>query len=178
MSIDPSNFDASFEIINDSLSEHHCFGCGDLNPNGLMLRFRKLAVDEGVWARFTPTRAHEGYLGMVHGGILSTMLDEAMSWAITSAGDLGVTAKMEVAFRKPASIGEPLVVVGSVDARHRKLIDVRGRLYRESDYTVVAESEARFMVVSPEQAAAWREEYRADESSTFGRAASGNTAPQ
>lgn len=178
MSIDPANFNDSSEIINGSLSDHHCFGCGDLNPHGLLLRFRELAMDEGVWASFTPTRAHEGYLGMVHGGILSTMLDEAMSWAITSAGDLGVTAKMEVAFRKPVSIGEPLVVVGAVSARRRKLIDVRGQVFRRSDCTVAAEAEARFMVVSPEQAAAWREEYQADDRSAFGRAASSSIAPQ
>ncbi|MFW6074114.1 MAG: PaaI family thioesterase [Chloroflexota bacterium] len=171
MTIDLAALDTAAEVINDSLSDHHCFGCGDLNPSGLQLRFRLLPNDDGVWARFSPDRGHEGYLGMVHGGILSTMLDEAMSWAITTSGALGVTARMEVAFRQPASVGDELIVVGQVQDRRRRLIDVRGSIYRVSDHGLIADAEARFMKVSSEQAAAWRSAYRADASSAFGRAA-------
>lgn len=172
MPIDPVNFDTNAEVINLELTDHHCFGCGDQNPIGLQLRFRKLIYEDGVWSSFTPSRLHEGYLGMVHGGILSTVLDEAMSWAITASGDLGVTAKLEVAFKKPASVDESLLVIGLVERRRRRLIDVRGQVLRASDYEVIAQSEARFMVVSPEQAEAWRDGYKADDASTFGRAAS------
>jgi uncharacterized protein (TIGR00369 family) len=163
-------FDPSTPPINEALVDHHCFGCGNMNPIGLQLRFRRPEAG-GVWATFTPEREHEGYLGMTHGGILSTILDEAMSWAITADGDLGVTARMNLTFRQPARIGEELRVVARVTKRRGRLIDAEAELVNAASGQTIASAEARFLRVSPEQAATWREGYGAPESSAFGRAA-------
>lgn len=169
-----SPFDRSAPIINDSLTDHHCFGCGDRNPIGLQLRFREIRSASGVWAEFTPNRDHEGYLGMVHGGILATMLDEAMSWAVTNSGAIGVTGRMETAFRRPATLNRKLIVIGRVEQLRRRVIEVSGEIRDHATDDVVAEATARFVRVSPEQAQAWQESYRAGADTIFGRAARGS----
>lgn len=164
------DFDPSAPAINEALVDHHCFGCGNMNPIGLQLRFRKLEAG-GVWASFTPEREHEGYLGMTHGGILSTILDEAMSWAITDAGDLGVTARMNLTYRQPARIGAELRVVARVTNRRGRVIDAEAELVTAAGGETIARAGGRFLRVSQEQAATWREGYAAPESSVFGQAA-------
>lgn len=167
-------FDVTIPAINDDTIDHHCFGCGNRNPAGLRLRFRPLA-DGGVWATFTPTPAHEGYMGMTHGGILSTILDEAMSWAVTHAGDLGVTARMALIFRKPVRLGQEIRVLAWVVGRKARAVDTRAEARDADTGVVLAEAEGRFMRVTPEQAVAWREAYGGQiDDSTFGAAARRN----
>ena len=167
-------FDASVPAINDDTIDHHCFGCGNQNPSGLRLRFRTMS-DGGVWADFEPTRNHEGYMGMTHGGILSTVADEAMSWAVTHAGDLGVTARMSLAFRRPVRLGQGIRVLAWVVSRKARAIDTRAELRDVETSELLATAESRFMRVTPAQAAAWREAYgdQIDESA-FGAAARRN----
>ncbi len=164
-------FDLDQPIINDSTVEHYCFGCGNLNPIGLKLRFRPLE-DESIWADFTPGREYEGYLGMTHGGILSTILDEAMSWAITYRGDIGVTARMTVTFRNPASVGEPLRVIGRVTQARKRVFEAEAELQNQRTGSIIAKAEARFIRVSKQQAAEWMDAYGPAVSGTaFGDAA-------
>jgi uncharacterized protein (TIGR00369 family) len=165
-------FDPALPPINETDVEHYCFGCGRLNPHGLVLRFRRRAGG-GIWADFTPKRTHEGYLGMTHGGILATIADEAMSWAITDSGEIGVTAKMSLTFRRPASVGEPLRVVGTIVRARSRAFDARAEITAINSGEVVAEAEARFFRVSTDQAQAWRDAYGADgDTSSFGAAMS------
>lgn len=163
-------FDPSFPALNETDVEHYCFGCGKLNPHGLVLRFRRRAGG-GIWADFTPQRVHEGYLGMTHGGILATVVDEAMSWAITDGGEIGVTAKMSLTFRRPARVGEALRVVGQVSGARSRAIDAQASIIVIESGELVAEAEARFIKVSSEQAQEWRDAYGAEgDSSPFGEA--------
>lgn len=167
-------FDASVPAINDDTIDHHCFGCGNQNPAGLKLRFRPLA-DGGVWANFSPTRDHEGYMGMTHGGVLSTILDEAMSWAVTHAGDLGVTARMSLAFRRPVRLGKQIRVLAWVTGRKARAIDTRSEVRDVETGELLASAEGRFMRVMPEQAAAWHAAYGDQiDDSAFGAAARRN----
>lgn len=115
-------FDESAPTINEAVSDHACFGCGSQNPIGLGLQFRRLP-DGRVWTSFTPAKEYEGYFGMTHGGIISTVLDEVMSWAITVAGEFGVTARMSVTFRQPARVGHPLRAIGEVTGRRGRAIE-------------------------------------------------------
>lgn len=163
-------FDPSLPAMNETEVEHYCFGCGRQNPHGLLLRFRRRAGG-GVWVDFTPQRVHEGYLGIMHGGILATIADEAMSWAVTDEGDIGVTARMSLAFRRPARVGETLRAVGSVISRRGRAIDAEAHVYTIAGDELVAEANARFIRVSAEQAREWRDSYGAEEDgSVFGEA--------
>ena len=94
----------------NSADDHYCFGCGRLNPNGLYLHFYPLDDESGIWAPFTPLREHEGYMGMVHGGIISTILDEVMTVALParSGGDRAALDR----YRKPVEVGVPTRAIG------------------------------------------------------------------
>jgi uncharacterized protein (TIGR00369 family) len=145
----------------DVRSDHGCFGCGRLNPHGLRLRFVQTAPAE-VSADFTPRPEDEGFAGVVHGGIVTTLLDEAMAWAAFAADAWVVTARLEVRFRRRVEVGEPVRTVGRViDARGR-LVQTEGRIERIADGAILAQATGAFVRVQPEQAAAWRAQYLSD----------------
>ena len=92
--------------------DDYCFGCGASNPEGLRLRFD---VDEGrrsAEATFKPRPEHQGYAGVTHGGIIATLLDEAMLKLCWELGIPAVTARLEVEIKKPVPVGEELRVRG------------------------------------------------------------------
>ena len=131
VNIDPRNIDM-------------CFACGKNNPIGLKLKLRQ----EGnkVLADFTPTEHHQGWAGMVHGAIILTLLDEAMSWAAIYQGLVTITAKMESRWRRPAKVGEPLVVSASIIRNTRRLVEAEG-VVSLKDGTIVAEGTSVMWVV-------------------------------
>ena len=136
----------------NTATDHGCFGCGEQNPIGLRLQFHR--IGDEVQANFTPKKAHEGYAAMMHGGIVSTLLDEAMSWAVIDRGHLAVTAKMEIEFKRPVPVAEPLLVIGRVERDRRRLVEAAGELRSESG-DLLATAHALFMRVSDEQQRAW-----------------------
>jgi uncharacterized protein (TIGR00369 family) len=153
---DADRFDPPIPL--DVRSDHGCFGCGRLNPHGLRLRFVQTAPAE-VSAEFLPLREHEGFAGVVHGGIVTTLLDEAMAWAAFAADAWVVTARIDVRFRRPVVVDEPVRVIGRVvDARGR-LVQTAGRVERVIDGAILAEATGTFVRVPSEQEAAWRAQY-------------------
>jgi acyl-coenzyme A thioesterase PaaI-like protein len=121
-----------------------CFACGKDNPVGLKLKI----VKDGDEARgeFTISDLYQGWRGYVHGGIIFTILDEAMAYAFFPE-IRGVTAKTEVRIRQPVPIGVPLVVTGRVIKKTRKLFTTAAEITLE-DGTVLAESTAQVYVVN------------------------------
>ena len=91
----------------DELSGH-CFGCGPNNPEGLHLQF---AIDQDTHSAETSVTLDERYQGApgyVHGGIIATLLDEAMSKLNRPLGVLAMTRQMDVSYLKPAPIGSEM----------------------------------------------------------------------
>ncbi len=83
--------------------DHNCFACGPANPYGLHMRFS--ANEDTVVSRLTVPDHLRGWSTMVHGGIISTILDEIMSWAaIHLLKKIIVTRSMTVDFKKPIHI--------------------------------------------------------------------------
>ena len=96
----------------DDSPRHWCYGCGDRNPEGLQIVFE---VDGNrVSGRFQARETHRGWPGLAHGGIAAAALDEAMGWATWAAGALSMTARMEVKYRRPLTLGEELLVTAQV----------------------------------------------------------------
>jgi len=143
----------------NSADDHYCFGCGRLNPYGLHLHFYPLDDDGGIWAPFTPRREHEGYMGMVHGGIISTILDEVMAWSLYRRNVWAVTGRLSISFRKPVEVGVQTRAIGRLVADRGRLLDVTGTLVREADGVILAEAQAVFARVPERQAEAWRDRY-------------------
>ena len=123
--------------------QHWCFACGQLNPGGMHLDF-EVARDRAE-ARYTAERRHQGYDGLLHGGVVTALLDEAMGWAIFHQGIWGVTARINVSFRLGVPVGEELRVVGEVTRDRGRLIETHGTLSRAGDETVLAEADATFL---------------------------------
>ncbi len=119
----------------------NCFVCGDKNDIGLKLDFYE--KDGKARAEFTPTKNFEGYKDILHGGILSTLLDEVMIKSILAKEILTVTSQIEVKFKKPAVIGEKLIIEGEITGERSRLILTEGKVFRE-DGTVVAEAKGKF----------------------------------
>jgi acyl-coenzyme A thioesterase PaaI-like protein len=138
-------------------SDHHCFGCGAQNPIGLHLAFS--VTDEGVTAEFIPGVDHQGFADVVHGGIISTVLDEAMAWAIAADGLWALTGEMRVRFRRALHVGEPATVRGAVKAVRGRLVTATATLTSDAGGAPIATAQATFMRVDPETEAAWRERY-------------------
>jgi acyl-coenzyme A thioesterase PaaI-like protein len=91
---------------------HNCFACGTLNTNGLQLR---LHMEPGrSWTELRLDRRFEGWDGIAHGGIVCTILDEVMAWALVAQDNWGVTARLNVAFRRPVLVGHPIRADGWV----------------------------------------------------------------
>lgn len=150
-------------------SDHACFGCGDQNPIGLHLHFEPTA--DGVEALFVPGPEHQGFEDVIHGGIISTVLDEAMAWAIADSGLWAVTGEIRVRFRLPLRIEERASVTARVTGFRRNVVMTSAELARVDGLVLIATASATFVRVSADVEAAWRARYLHDE-----RIASG-TAP-
>ena len=125
-----------------------CFGCGKDNPIGLKLHFRwdgKVARGE-----FTPGKHHQGWVDVVHGGIINSLLDEAMSYAAIFHGSYCITARMETRLKRPARVGEPLVITSSVTRNTKRLIEAQANISLK-DGTVVAEGKATMFVLAKKE---------------------------
>ena len=116
-----------------------CFACGEKNRIGLKLRIEGNSSE--VSTKFLPKAEHEGWEGILHGGIIATLLDEVLAWICVKNGIDALTAKISIRYRSPARIGEEI-------SAHAKLLEIRGRSIkgraevRSTDGRIIAEAEA------------------------------------
>jgi acyl-coenzyme A thioesterase PaaI-like protein len=119
--------------------------------HGLALSLHVDTATGNVSTRFTPLPHHVGFEGVIHGGILATVLDEAMVWAATwSQKRFCLAAEMTVRFRAPAQVGEELLCETRIDVSRSKLVTTTGTLTR-ADGTVVAEASGKYIPLSAER---------------------------
>lgn len=123
-----------------------CFVCGAANPFGLNLEFT--AADGWVTARYRPRREHSGFQDTVHGGLISTVLDEAMVWGIGAAlGRFAYCAELTVRFLKPVQPGVDYLVMGRlVDNRKDRLLLAEAEL-RDAGQTVRAKAAGKYIPI-------------------------------
>jgi acyl-coenzyme A thioesterase PaaI-like protein len=116
-----------------NLEGQTCFGCGADNPLGLHMEFR--TDGQRVYSFVTVPPSMAGWDQTVHGGILSTILDEIMGWSVIYLlGKIGVTKSMTVEFMKPVQIGKPLTVIGAIgEILSERQVVVTGEIYSDSE---------------------------------------------
>ncbi len=122
-----------------------CLVCGLENRAGLRARFYEL--DDGELAGvFTPSEEHQSYPGRLHGGIVSTILDETMGRAVrlTQPDAWGVTAELTVRFRRPVPLAEEVRVVGRVTRDTSRVFEGTAEVIL-GDGTVAAEATGRYV---------------------------------
>jgi uncharacterized protein (TIGR00369 family) len=96
----------------NTLALHNCFGCAKKNPIGLALEF-ELIGDE-VICEWLPTANYQGFEGMLHGGIISTIMDEVGAWTVQLIlKTAGVTSELNVKYLKPVRISNGPIKVRS-----------------------------------------------------------------
>ncbi|WP_339433643.1 MULTISPECIES: PaaI family thioesterase [unclassified Pseudomonas] len=139
--------------MNDTLVEEsgvtsNCFGCSEQNDIGLKLVFDD-GVDE-VSARVSLDRQYESYPGIVHGGIVSTVLDEAMGRAImVFTGKMAVTMGLRVRFISICESFAEYRVEGKIVSITGSMIKAEARLLTQTG-DLVALGEASWIVIEPE----------------------------
>ncbi len=118
-----------------------CFACGKNNSFGLKLKF-SLHKDHTLTAEFLPGKEHQGFKNLVHGGIMSLILDEAMANLNWKMGIPTLTAHLEVRFKAPAKIGEKLFCRASVITEGKKIVYNEAYLSKDNS-KVVAVAKAK-----------------------------------
>lgn len=115
--------------------DHRCFACGRLNEEGLRLRF-DYPEPGRCRAEFVPGQKFQGWHGILHGGIISTLLDEGFAHALggpdRGSGQAAVTAEMTVRFKKPARIGQKIILEGRVVSVEKRVIQCESVLRDEA----------------------------------------------
>ncbi|MHB8571361.1 MAG: PaaI family thioesterase [Candidatus Dormibacteria bacterium] len=130
-----------------------CFVCGPSNRSGLRLRFERHG--DMIRTEFIGTEEHQGWPGVVHGGILSSLLDETLGRAAALSGTWTVTGRLEVRFRRPLRLGETATVSARLDRAGGRALAASGQVTLAGG-VVVADARA-LMVPVPEAIAreAW-----------------------
>jgi uncharacterized protein (TIGR00369 family) len=151
--VSPADASATSEAASTSMQPlthgalHNCFGCGQDNESGLRLEFSVDAQHQVHCTARIPER-FQGPPGYVHGGIIATLLDEAMSKANRQFGVVAMTRQMEVEYLKPVPVDTPIKITG----RHLR---VSGRKHHceaeitSEDGTVLAQGRALFVAIDP-----------------------------
>jgi uncharacterized protein (TIGR00369 family) len=128
--------------------DHMCFGCSPVNPSGLQMKF--FTDETTVFSRITIPEHLCGWSNLVHGGVLSTILDEIMGWAaIYLLKRFILTKSITVEFLKP-------VYMGGVLEAESKLLEVEGKhqatmegVIFDAEGDVCARATADFAVFKP-----------------------------
>ncbi|MDW8326202.1 MAG: PaaI family thioesterase [Anaerolineales bacterium] len=140
-----------------------CFACGIENSFGLQLHFYDDGVEQ-VWADVTIRPHHQGFPGVAHGGVIAAILDEVGS-RVMMIGDgmrFGMTAKLDIRYRRPVPIEQPLRAVarrvrdrGRLVSAHAELRNLAGEVLAEAE-VLCAEIELEQLEMSSADRAGWR----------------------
>jgi uncharacterized protein (TIGR00369 family) len=117
-----------------------CFVCGRSNPVGLYMTFHDDGETE-VFSEYTVPAHYQGYPGIVHGGVVASMLDEVVA-RVSMIGDphhFMMSVKLQILYRQPVPTETPLRVVGRIVRLRGRLGKAEGRIYLP-DGTVACES--------------------------------------
>ncbi len=127
----------------------NCFGCSQDNPVGLQMKF--FAGKDKVVSDLVISPHLCGWNQFVHGGVLTTILDEVMSWsAMHFLKCMVVTKNIEIKFLKPALVDEPLQASGWIKKKtSRREVIMEGSIRDKAGKDCVR-AEAAFAILSPE----------------------------
>jgi uncharacterized protein (TIGR00369 family) len=112
----------------------YCFVCGPKNPIGLKLDF---SFDgRSIKTEFIPQKEHQGYMNIVHGGIISTLLDEVMVKLAIELGMPAVTAQMNIRLRKALKVGEKIIISAEILENTKRLLVACAKAITEDNVTI------------------------------------------
>lgn len=126
----------------------HCFACGKANPRGLHLDF-EYDTEGRAFAKVKLSADFAGYPGVIHGGIISTILDEVMANVVMHSGKMAFTAKLQVRYRMSLPVDTEVQAEGWIEMAKSRTISTKARLFGKEG--IYAEAEAIFMLPPDEK---------------------------
>jgi uncharacterized protein (TIGR00369 family) len=123
-----------------------CFVCGPRNPQGLKLEFRYDRNSGEVVSEVHFAEHFQGWHGVLHGGLISTVMDEIMIKAAAHNGYKCVTVELNVRFKNPAMLEKSFTVKGKVKEARKRLVFAEASM-TDSDNTTVATASGKFITV-------------------------------
>jgi uncharacterized protein (TIGR00369 family) len=128
-----------------------CFVCGESNPIGLRLRFE--TDGQKVQARFVPRAEHIGFKQTVHGGLVTTVLDEIMVWACAvRTRRFAFSAELNVRFLRPLRPGETAIATAELVANRRgRILETKAEL-RSENGALLATARGKYLPLKPAEA--------------------------
>jgi acyl-coenzyme A thioesterase PaaI-like protein len=136
--------------LNDTTDYQRCFVCGQRNPYGLHMHFR--LEDATIVSDFTPREEHQGFPGVIHGGIIAAVLDEALNRTsmLTDHPTWTMTGRLEVRYRRYVPYGPLLRVRASLESQRGRMVQAKGTLtLAEDEKVILAEGQGTFMALTP-----------------------------
>ena len=131
-----------------TLRRNYCFACGPDNPEGMQLKFHHDRRRRRFVSRFRLGRKYTGPPGHAHGGVIATILDEAMGKVNKLREVIAMTRSMEIEYLKPVPL-ERLLRVESWELRVRGRQHVNTAEIRNGRGRVLARGKATFLVIDP-----------------------------
>ena len=123
-----------------------CFGCGGDNAGGMKLTFEQDNVNRRIVGRFVLGERYQGGGGMAHGGIIATLLDEAMGKVCRFRDVRAVTAELTVEYLKPVSVAQEIIVEGHEAEQKGRNLFLVGEI-RNAEGLVLARGRGRFVIL-------------------------------
>jgi uncharacterized protein (TIGR00369 family) len=132
------------------LQKNFCFGCGKNNPSGMRLKFVHDEKLGGFVCRFRLSKRYTGPPGHAHGGIIATILDEAMGKVNRLRHVIALTSQMTVDYFKPVPLNQPLRVESrEVRVHGRRHINMAEIMNQKGE--VLARSQGKFIAIDPDR---------------------------
>jgi uncharacterized protein (TIGR00369 family) len=127
-----------------------CFGCGPRNPKGLQLSFSLAESGRSYVCHFTLDEHFSGPPGHAHGGIIATILDEAMGKALKLKNKVALTRQLQVEYLRPVPLHQPLVAEGHLVRMNGRALYNRAEI-RNAHGKVLARSRGKFLAIDAEK---------------------------
>ncbi len=119
-----------------------CFVCGKGNPHGLQMDFELNEAQRTITAKWVPDERYQGYDGIVHGGIIATLLDEGVAKLCYMLDLRAATAEMTVRYRKPVPVGRAITLLGAITGEKGRVITGKTEIFLE-DGTLAAMAQVK-----------------------------------
>ena len=126
----------------------NCFGCGSDNPIGLKLSYR--IEGENVVTDFVPQEEHQGWPGITHGGIITSLLYEVMENYPYQNGIVAMMKGMETRFRRPINTWQKITAKSWLVKESGRMLKIGGNLTDDDD-VLLAQGEADLLVLREDQ---------------------------
>ena len=143
---------APFDLV-----PHNCFACGTLNRHGLGLLLH--VEPRRSWTEVVLDERFEGWAGIAHGGIICTILDEVMAWALVGEDNWGVTARLSVDFKRPVPVSTRIRADGEIVSSRRRVVETRATLIEVEDGAVLATARGTYLAADPARKRELRKRY-------------------